>query len=338
MDAPDHAPEHADFANKIKSIAGLLVAGLAGAINFIGLKNDEVSTVLRNEAHWPTLILGLIVAGILTAVASVFVKPDWTVSHWAWLAAAGLLLVPVSLAVVIIRIPGITEQAEVTAGKYVASFGAVLAVGCSAVIFRKHLRRKGGRTDDEAGKSIVTAQGLLVFVAIALTATAAYAALRLETVSQLNSTAAQLSAQITETSGTALADVSIDASKMANVDRVNVSVTGLQRSMNILQFCAGIRQIGTLTCQDAPCFTSEQQLGRLSAACDVISSGIYQPNADGSVQQALTIPFSDVLFQRLELLGEVCTVQSPGQPCTYDSQNVTRIDIQIPEYTAPPSS
>lgn len=60
----------------------------------------------------------------------------------------------------------------------------------------------------------VTAQGLLVFAAVALTATATYAALRLETVSQLDSTAAQLSARISETSGTALMIVSASTSRM----------------------------------------------------------------------------------------------------------------------------
>lgn len=72
----------------IRSIVGLLVAGFAGALNFIGLKNGEVPVVLRNEARAPTLILCLIVAAILTAVASIFVRPEWKVSVLTWMGTA----------------------------------------------------------------------------------------------------------------------------------------------------------------------------------------------------------------------------------------------------------
>ena len=52
-----------DFAAKIQVLAGLLVAGFGAAVNFICLSNGEVSTVLRNQAHYPTLVFDLIVAG-----------------------------------------------------------------------------------------------------------------------------------------------------------------------------------------------------------------------------------------------------------------------------------
>jgi hypothetical protein len=178
----------------------------------------------------------------------------------------------------------------------------------------------------------VGTQGLLLFVAIALTATAIYAALRLETGSQLASTAAQLSATVSETSGTASLKVSIDASKLASADRVNVSVTGLENG-KLHKVCYEVRSLGTLRCFQAPCYVAYYVNDKPPKGCDSLSSGVYQPNADGSVQQTIVIPFSDLRYQRLELLGEVCTVRISGRPCVYYRKNpVTRVDIQIPRY------
>jgi hypothetical protein len=324
-DPQDEAsPSVTDFTQKIQVLAGLLVAGFAGALNFIGLRSDEVSAVLRNEAHYPTLVLGLIVAGILTAVASIFVNPKRLVAQWAWRAVASVLIVPVALTVALIPIPGMTSPAEFWLALFFAGAGGLLAIAYLLGHGRQRKLLPGCSTEDSA----VLAQGLLVFVAISLTATATYAGLRLETRSQLDSTSAQLSATVSESSGIASLHVGVDASKMANADRVYVSVTGLSSHVTLTAFCSGVPSIGTLTCDEAPCYVTHLKLPR--SGCQSLSSGIYQPNAEGSVQQTVTIPFSDTQFQRLELLGEVCTVETSGRPCVYQQRNVTRVDIQIP--------
>ena len=323
-----------DFTQKVQVLAGLLVAGFAGALNFIGLRSAEVSAVLRNEAHYPTLVLALIVAGILTAIASIFVNPQWMVRKWAWLATACWLIVPVAVTVALISIPSSTAAWEYYLAVSVAGAAGLLTVVFLVIGYWKipPLKRPLG----SAGKSGVSAQGLLVFVAIALTATSVYAALRLETRSQLASTAAQLSATVDETSGTASLDVSIQASKMASADRVNVSIVGLERGASIGKLCQNVRAVGTLRCFLAPCYVTHFR-SPASAGCDSLSSGIYQPNADGSVSQKLVIPFSDIRYQRLELLGEVCTVEETGMPCLYQRHNITRVDIEVPEYSASPA-
>jgi hypothetical protein len=324
-----------DFTQKVQVLAGLLVAGFAGALNFIGLRSEEVSAVLRNEAHYPTLVLALIVAGILTAIASIFVNPQWMVREWAWLATACWLVVPVAVTVALISIPGTTATWEYHLAVGVAGAAGLLTIFFLIIGYLKIPWRK--KPLGSARESGVSAQGLLVFVAIALTATSVYAALRLETRSQLASTAAQLSATVDETSGTASLDVSIQASKMASADRVNVSITGLERDARVGKLCQNVRAIGTLRCFLAPCYVTHFRRP-VSPGCDSLSSGIYQPNADGSVSQKLVIPFSDIRYQRLELLGEVCTVEETGMPCVYQQRNVTRVDIEIPEYSASPSS
>jgi hypothetical protein len=323
-----------NFAQKIQVLAGLLVAGFAGALNFLGLRSGEVSAVLRNQPHYPTLVLALLVAGILTAVASIFVSPVSKVPKWAWRATASTLVVPAALTVALIPITGVTHGFEDWLAVAVAAGGGLLAfMFCCLPVKR---RRAGippwvnARFPDHAQKSRVLTQGLLVFTAIALTSTATYAALRLETRSQLASTAAQLTATITETSATASLHLAIDASKMASADRVYVSVTGLHSGTTIRDLCAGVPRVGTLTCDQAPCYVSTQ-LHRKFAACQWLESGIYQPDADGSVQQTIDLPFSDVLFQRLELVSEVCAVVHSGNSCRYQN-DVTRVDIQVPAY------
>jgi hypothetical protein len=336
--SPGPAGRVSDFGQKVQVLAGLLVAGFAGALNFIGLRSGEVSTVLRNEPHYPTLVLALIVAGILTAVASIFVGPRSVVRKWVWRATACALLVPVSLTVALIPITGTTKGFEDWLAIGVAIAGGLLALAfCPAVTGKLKgvglLKRFAARFPERDEKSPVLFQGLLVFTAIALTATATYAALRLETRSQLANTAAQLTATITETSPTASLHLSIDASKMAGADRVYVSVTGLQSGPTIASVCKGIATEGTLPCDQAPCYVTRLR-GHLLDACVSLSSGVYQPNAEGSVQQTIDMPFSDLRYQRLELLGEVCAVQTSGQPCVYQTSHVTRVDIQVPRYAA----
>ena len=314
------------FSEAIRSFVGLLVAGFAGALNVIGLKNGEVPIVLRNEARTPTLILCLIVSAILTAVASIFVRPAWKVSHSAWIATAAVLVFAVGVTIQFTKIPGVLGQ-QLILWPVMPIVAGVVAV----IFFLRAL--KWDRSE------AVSAQALLVFAAVALTATATYGALRAETVSQLSNTSVQLSATITETGRTASMVLSIDAAKMQNGDRVNVLVAGLRRHKNLAKFCRNTPIKANLPCSWAPCFTrsSYGTYLHLPGGCDALSSGIYQPNAAGTVQKTVTIPVSDVRYQGLELIGVECVVPTAGSPCTYstyDSQHITRVDIQIPKDTA----
>jgi hypothetical protein len=326
MTVPNGAPEVSKVSEAIRSFVGLLVAGFAGALNFIGLKNGEVPVVLRNEGRTHTLILCLIVAGILTAVASIFVRPVWKVSHSAWIATAAVLVGAVGLTIDFTKIPGVLGQQLINWPAMAAGAGIAAAVFLLSALFLDHSKA-------------VSAQGLLVFAAVALTATATYGALRAETVSQLSNTSVQLSATISETGRTASVVLSIDASKMQNGDRVNVLVAGLRRHKNLAKFCRNTPIKANLPCSWAPCFTrsSYGTYLHLPSGCDALSSGIYQPNAAGTVQKMVTIPVSDVRYQGLELIGVECLVSGPSTQCTYstyDSQHITRVDIQIPKDTA----
>lgn len=337
-----------DFTQKVQVLTGLLVAGFAGVLNFIGLRSGEVSAVLRNEAHSPTIVLGLLAVGTLTAVASIFVSSAWKAKKWAVRATTFALIVPAALVVWLIPIHTMTSPGVQRIAMVVTVICGVLAIiFCLPPAIRRSrslldssrsprdapvTQPQGSGPAPDPSESKVGTQGLLLFVAIALTATAIYAALRLETGSQLASTAAQLSATVSETSGTASLKVSIDASKLASADRVNVSVTGLE-SGKLHKVCYEVRSLGTLRCFQAPCYVAYYVNDKSPNGCDSLSSGVYQPNADGLVQQTLVVPFSDLRYQRLELLGEVCTVRISGRPCVYYRKNpVTRVDIQIPRY------
>jgi hypothetical protein len=386
---PDDAPKAPDAAaavangeqqissltQAIRSIVGLLVAGFAGALNFIGLKNGEVPIVLRNEAPAPTLILCLIVAAILTAVASIFVSPKWKVSVLTWLATACALVATVGVTVLFTKIPGIPSEKFIT-WPVITIVAGVIAGALFIIALSLNIRKnrpghqakakakatakavaeaKAKGEDEKKAKATaeataktraefkakykVSAQGLLVFAAVALTATATYGALRAETVSQLNNTSVQLSATISETGRTASVVMSIDAAKMRNGDRVNVLVAGLRRRKNITKFCKNTPIKANLPCSWAPCFTRSSFMSylHLPQGCDAISSGIYQPNAAGTVQQTVTIPVSDMRYRGLELIGVECVVSNPDKPCTYGNtydRNITRVDIQIPKEPA----
>jgi len=325
----------------IRSIVGLLVAGFAGALNFIGLKNGEVPVVLRNEARTPTLILCLIVAAILTAVASIFVSTKWSVSFLAWLATACALVATVALTIQLTKIPGIPSEQLVSLSVITWWFGiAAVVLFVMAAIFGNWTKEsnRGKFIHKVMGTFTVPAQALLVFAAVALTATATYGALRAETVSQLSNTSVELSATISETGRTASMVLSIDAAKMQSGDRVNVLVAGLRRQKNLAKFCKKTPIKANLPCSWAPCFTRASFMSylHLPHGCDAISSGIYQPNAAGTVQQTVTIPVSDVRYRGLELIGLECVVSDPGKSCTYGTTdpNITRVDIQIPKDTA----
>jgi hypothetical protein len=236
--------------------------------------------------------------------------------------------VAVGVTILLTKIPGVSTG-ELMVWAAISIFFAVVAVVCFGIAI--WLKKRGPHW--------VSAQGLLVFAAVALTATATYGALRAETVSQLSNTSVQLSATITETGRTASMVLNIDAAKMQNGDRVNVLVAGLRRHKNLAKFCKNTPIKANLPCSWAPCFTRStyQSYLHLPNGCNALSSGIYQPNAAGTVQKTMTIPVSDMRYQGLELIGVECTIPSPGKPCTYntyDSQHITRVDIQIPKDTA----
>jgi hypothetical protein len=319
----------------IRSVAGLVVAGFAGALNFIGLKSAELSTVLRNDPHGAEWLAALISTAIVLAIASVFVPVESKVSVRSTAALAVALVVPISLSVA--RIQGETpSHVEERLACVIAGAATVTAIALFSTRWRPIDTTTGG----------VTTQGLLVVAAILLSVSATYTGLRLETFSQQDATAIQLGPIVTENGTTAQLNLHIGATRLRAFDRARVTVWGLLRGTDLTTFCtmynhkleenlhvkaSGLRAFPP--CSDNPCYEAIYLAGDGSGdpvpGCENLSIGTYLPDAAGSITQELALPTSADRYQRLEVIGQLCRAHTRYN-CTLDDERPpTFVAVQL---------
>jgi hypothetical protein len=184
---------------------------------------------------------------------------------------------------------------------------------------------------------LLNVQFVLLAVAILLTSTAAYGALRLETASQADAVA-EIGDSLQVNDQYDVLSVSVSASKLAARDWLSVVVSAIPRQGNwdIATTCASreskaLRQSTGLSCEGDPCY----YFGQGATPCPRISGDVIAPDSSGGVQRTLQVPFSPSAYQHLQIVATTCApVPSVPGEC-YATGSSTRLDIPIPQPSKP---
>lgn len=315
-----------------RNLLGFVVAGFAGVLNFIGLKSAEVGVVLRNEPFRVNIVGILLLLGVVTAALSIFVTADHPIPM-GWMF--GLCILAAStfpLLIWIIPSPFPGQGSEHAAAMSVAwgcwAAGAVLVVW-SAVAHRRGRRARLDKLRDSYS-DLFNLQCLLLAAALILTSAAAYGALRMETVSQ-TSPLAQVGDSLTINGHQDDLTISISASKLSDLEWLGVDVLGAPRSWHIETMCAEVNQNRGVRCSQDPCFYFRQ----LHLECAQLSEDVLPPDASGTVQRNVVVPFSPAQFQHVQITAVVCQPktgkQYPPGTCEQlgDAVN-SRLDVAVP--------
>ena len=318
----------------VRNLLGLLLAGFIGALNFVGLKSGEIPTVLRNEAVVPSLIAALMLFALLFAVSSVFVEGNAWVARSLPIAAVVALIGLGALTVLIVPIPGTTTPAQIAMS---GVGGGILIAGALVVETRTVYRRKQAgraffwfdpvpaRTTARADRSPpadgARVQLVLLLVGAMLAAIATYMAIRLEARSQSEDPIPEAGAKVTQTGGQGALSLDVSASRLRAGSHVGVRVDGLPRSVALAQACAAVAgQDPNRPCTDDPC--------RYLGLCEILDGMSLGPDASGTVQQTLVMPFSPAEVQHLSVKVQTC--EARGATCAFVPGRYARLDFSIP--------
>jgi len=363
--APAVRPEEPVDGNKssgswtdgLKDAAPLLTV-FAGVATFVGLKNSEISDVLRNEVIAPFVLSGMLLLAILMVLVGTGEREGRFPGPVAG-AVLGLSLGLGGLTIYITPIPYATHPgyiyttAAITSGLLVAGavcgviaawsrrrklHRIVLAALCTSlaagiIVLMAVFPEKGTGflfvlpdlyVTLAAGAAAGAVVGLLVDRALAgenlsrrlvwlvsvtvIIASAGYGAVRLETRSQVEQLAPQVSAALSAAGADDLVSVTTSESKLREGSYIGVAVNGLLRSAGMFPaLCAG-RDVGiastAVSCTDDPCNT------RYDLHCEEIDGIIVQPDSDGQAKETVTALVPRATYQDLEVVARLCTVEA----------------------------
>ena len=329
-DAESPAASAKGVVQTAQSLLGFLITGFAAALSFIGIKSTELASILRNQETKIGLLVALpFLFSIITAILSIFKgrathsEEDWPTNR---LAIASLLF---PFAVVLslpafIRIPFTTTDGQVRAS-IIASAGAIIL----AVIigFRKDSL---GKVRYKWGKWSIrhfNLQLYLILASVLFLTIALYAALRLESASQATPTA-QLDGSVTLVkNGSAVLSLSVESTKVPVPDRIDITVTGLPRTVTIAEICKGTKgaqaPLSNSSCAADPC-------SHRRSICQSLAGWGVPPDATGAIREVLTLPFSSSTYQRLHIEDSLCERAGEASQCTDTTTGGTHLDIQVP--------
>jgi hypothetical protein len=305
-----------------KDVLGFLVAAFAGALNIFGLKSAEVGDVLRNNSASVSLVAGLLLAGLICAIVSVFASEDNAIRLGIALGVAVLATLCFPLVIWQISPPG----ASLGPSAMIAGGILILVAVLCMIIFPK-----------KEPKNLSNLQCALLVVAVIVTSAAAYGGLRLETISQGKSFT-QIDDKIQITSKNDILAVTVAASKLSTQQWVSVRILGVHRKgFNIKTACrklpANVLSTGNaagVSCDSDPCYYFSNGPDR----CTTISTEIFPPDSSGTVRQTFTIAFLPTVYQHLQLYAVVCNPTNvggaPTGACKLSSNPTSRLDQSVP--------
>jgi hypothetical protein len=181
---------------------------------------------------------------------------------------------------------------------------------------------------------LLNLQCLLLGVAVMLTSSAAYGALRLETISQ--------TASLAEIGDTVLANgpadtlvISVSASKLSTSEWVALNVIAAPRSWDIKSRCHAKKVRSLIAnqniggCAEDPCYYF---VVLVKEHCVQLSADVIAPDSSGGVQRTIEVPFSAATYQHIQITASTCRpiMNSAHVGTCGPVGGTSRLDIAIP--------
>jgi hypothetical protein len=180
---------------------------------------------------------------------------------------------------------------------------------------------------------LLNLQCLLLAVAVILTSTAAYGAMRVETNSQTSSVA-QIGDTLQVSGQRATLAVAVSASKLTMADWLSVNVLAVPSSWKLSKLCHStaatrLRTKYSVQCVQDPCFYAAN-VDR-HAHCKELSEDVLAPDSAGSVLRTIDVLFAARRFQHVQVTAQTCRprVGKPQGRCQRTGA-VSRLEIAVP--------
>jgi hypothetical protein len=354
----------------VRNLLGFLVAGFAGVLNVLGLKSAEVGVVLRNQPFQVSIVSVFLLLAVLVAVISICVNPDaHLVPGLVALSVLFLTAAMFPLLVWVIPAPFPGHSAEHTASIWVT--WGLLGAAAVAVMLHPITRRRARdpavsekapdppRAAGERGRwlrkrgdaapvpeppapkpqpsrwaDLLNLQCVLLGAAVMLTSSAAYGALRVETISQ-TSTVAEIGDTLLMNGQDDTLSIAVSASKLARLDWLGVNMLAVPRSWKLATLCHSstvrrLRAKYSVQCLQDPCLYATRV--HRHPHCKELSEDVIAPDSTGEVRRTIEVSFAAGKFQHVQVTARTCQPppgKGPRGRCL-PTGAVSRLDIAVP--------
>lgn len=279
----------------IRNLLGLLLAGFAGAVNLIGLRNAEMTTILRNQGILVGLAAILLMAALSFAIASVFVSNRRRIHLLVASSAISATLTAATFSIYAIKIP---KSPTWTRG-WILGAGAFFAAMTIAGIIAWLIRRPANPH--------ISLQLTLLIASAVLISSATSTFIRIEAKNQAVTSLPQLEAATQSNGGEGAVSLKISAAKLRDTEWIYFTILGVPRGIDYES--------------QHPCVEEEEK-------CEYVADGDINPDPVGDIEKNLKIPFSPLEYQHLEIRAGMCESGEKGGECTFGSKG-TSVDIRI---------
>jgi len=170
---------------------------------------------------------------------------------------------------------------------------------------------------------------VFILTSVMFIAISAYGGMRLETGSQLSSSA-QVAANLSVSGADTTVQAHVTAYKVKNGSYIGVTILGLPATVPI-SMCGQVH-LGpnTATCQQDPCGPK-----RLVQKCVIVMNGTIAPDVNGDVDDTLSFPVQSGEYQDIDVRANICSPSS-CQPINvlgakqYIKTEGSRVDVIMP--------
>ena len=285
-----------------KTLVAYLVAGFAAVVGFLGIKSQEVSTVIRNGGYVPSIVALTLVVAIVVAVMSVAMSDSLREKKVSGGVVLGVLILVGSLGplwIVALPLPISTSQFAIWVAAGV-SVGMAVVGGLLLWIARD----RGGEWFD--------LQTLLLLTSILLTALSIFGGLRLETRSQTTIHAQVFGTVVTQSNDDQLT-IGVSVSHVDSPGWVEVQVRGLPVRSTLQNVCGHSDDPFALCSQVDPCGEYSSVSGKYS--CREIAAWQVPPDSDGSIDRQLELPIPLNTYAQVRVGAEICQPKPGTSDC-----------------------
>lgn len=133
-------PNPAERLGDVGNLLGLLLAGFAGAVNLVGLRHAELTTILRNQGILVGLASVLLLGALVCAISSVFTERSCRIHLLIAGAVVSFLLATTAFAIYAVRIPKTASWARGWTLGGGLLLAALAVIGVAAWVIRRPAR------------------------------------------------------------------------------------------------------------------------------------------------------------------------------------------------------
>ncbi|MEE1832181.1 hypothetical protein [Streptomyces sp. SP17KL33] len=284
----------------VRNLVGLLLAGFTGAVNLIGLRNAELTTILRNQGILVGLASVLLLGALICSIASIFAE-----GHRLHLLISGsvtsFLLAITALAIYAVRIPKTANWARGWILGCAVFLAALAVVGIVAWVIRR------------PGTPQVSLQFTLLIAAAILFSSAVTTVVRIEARNQAVTSLPQLEASTSLKGGIGEVSARASATKLRDNEYVLLVVQGLPTET--LQ-----EKIDKLEDSDHPCEGTD--------LCRVLADVDVYPDSFGNITRDFKFPFLLDNYTHLSVGAYICEAKLVKSQCQIGEKYST-VDLAV---------